>query len=290
MDSGEFFVFFLTVFVLAVFVGYHVVWRVTPALHSPLMSVTNAISSVIIVGALIAAGPLGYSFSKVMGFIAVMLASDQYLRRLHCHAAHAANVQEKEVGHERQPLRIPLFGRVSLLHSRPARLVVAGDVALREPVRRRRHGNRDRHHTRFAQRRLIPPDCCRHHHRRRHRHVHRASHSNDGPAAIGGRVPQPCRPCCRVRRCRRRFIRPPHTASANSATIARQSLIEMALGTAIGAVTFTGSVIAFGKLQGLITGKPLMFAGQHPLNAVLGLVLVAVIVWFCSRNRLWPSG
>jgi H+-translocating NAD(P) transhydrogenase subunit alpha len=69
------FVFYLTVFVLAVFVGYHVVWRVTPALHSPLMSVTNAISSVIIVGALIAAGPAGFSFSKVMGFVAVVLAS-----------------------------------------------------------------------------------------------------------------------------------------------------------------------------------------------------------------------
>ena len=68
-------VFFLTVLVLAVFVGYHVVWRVTPALHSPLMSVTNAISSVIIVGALIAAGPAGFSFSKVMGFVAVVLAS-----------------------------------------------------------------------------------------------------------------------------------------------------------------------------------------------------------------------
>jgi NAD(P) transhydrogenase subunit alpha len=50
-------VFELTIFALAVFVGYYVVWRVTPALHSPLMSVTNAISSVIIVGALIAAGP-----------------------------------------------------------------------------------------------------------------------------------------------------------------------------------------------------------------------------------------
>ncbi len=75
MGSGEIFVFFLTVFVLAVFVGYHVVWRVTPALHSPLMSVTNAISSVIIVGALIAAGPVGYSFSKIMGFVAVTLAS-----------------------------------------------------------------------------------------------------------------------------------------------------------------------------------------------------------------------
>ncbi|HEY1432571.1 MAG TPA: NAD(P) transhydrogenase subunit alpha [Stellaceae bacterium] len=69
------FVFELTVFVLAVFVGYYVVWRVTPALHSPLMSVTNAISSVIIVGALIAAGPLGISFAKVMGFVAVTLAA-----------------------------------------------------------------------------------------------------------------------------------------------------------------------------------------------------------------------
>ncbi|HXC89752.1 MAG TPA: NAD(P) transhydrogenase subunit alpha [Stellaceae bacterium] len=73
--GGVPFVYELTVFVLAVFVGYHVVWRVTPALHSPLMSVTNAISSVIIVGALIAAGPAGISFAKVMGFVAVALAS-----------------------------------------------------------------------------------------------------------------------------------------------------------------------------------------------------------------------
>src|SRR6201997_2204379 len=73
--GGTPFVFELTVFVLAVFVGYYVVWRVTPALHSPLMSVTNAISSVIIVGALIAAGPLGVSFAKIMGFMAVALAS-----------------------------------------------------------------------------------------------------------------------------------------------------------------------------------------------------------------------
>ena len=69
------FIFLFTVFVLAVFVGFYVVWSVTPALHSPLMAVTNAISSVIIVGALIAAGPLDMSFSKVMGFLAVILAS-----------------------------------------------------------------------------------------------------------------------------------------------------------------------------------------------------------------------
>lgn len=75
MSTGIVFVFFLTVFVLAIFVGYHVVWRVTPALHSPLLAVTNAISSVIIVGALITAGTEGFSFSKVIGFVAVCLAS-----------------------------------------------------------------------------------------------------------------------------------------------------------------------------------------------------------------------
>ena len=75
MHSGTPFIFELTVFVLAVFVGYYVVWRVTPALHSPLMSVTNAVSSVIIVGAMIAAGPAEFGFAKFMGFVAVTLAA-----------------------------------------------------------------------------------------------------------------------------------------------------------------------------------------------------------------------
>ncbi len=65
----------LIVFVLAIFVGYHVIWNVTPALHTPLMSVTNAISSVIIVGAILAAGPTEIDFGSVMGVIAVALAA-----------------------------------------------------------------------------------------------------------------------------------------------------------------------------------------------------------------------
>jgi NAD(P) transhydrogenase subunit alpha len=69
------FVFGITVFVLACFVGYYVVWRVTPALHTPLMSVTNAISGIIIVGAIIALGPKGFGFSHMAGFIAVTIAS-----------------------------------------------------------------------------------------------------------------------------------------------------------------------------------------------------------------------
>ena len=64
------------------------------------------------------------------------------------------------------------------------------------------------------------------------------------------------------------------------------SLIEMSLGVAIGAITFTGSIIAFGKLQGLITGKPLVFPMQHPLNAALGIALVGLIVWFCMHQAV----
>ncbi|HVG71648.1 MAG TPA: NAD(P) transhydrogenase subunit alpha [Vicinamibacterales bacterium] len=65
----------LTVFVLAVFVGYHVVWTVTPALHTPLMSVTNAISSVIIVGAILAAGSTTGGLGPLLGAVAVALAA-----------------------------------------------------------------------------------------------------------------------------------------------------------------------------------------------------------------------
>ena len=71
IDPG---VFDLIIFVLACFVGYYVVWSVTPALHTPLMAITNAISSVIVVGALIAVGAAA-GVATVLGFIAVLLAS-----------------------------------------------------------------------------------------------------------------------------------------------------------------------------------------------------------------------
>lgn len=73
--GGDPFLGLFTIFVLACFVGFYVVWSVTPALHSPLLAVTNAISSVIIVGALLAAGPSEFDFSKLMGLLAVTLAS-----------------------------------------------------------------------------------------------------------------------------------------------------------------------------------------------------------------------
>jgi len=69
------FLFLLTIFLLACFVGYYVVWNVTPALHSPLMAVTNAISSVIVVGAMLATGLATSAWAMGFGFIAVLLAS-----------------------------------------------------------------------------------------------------------------------------------------------------------------------------------------------------------------------
>jgi NAD(P) transhydrogenase subunit alpha len=74
-QAAEPFLLLFTIFVLACFVGYYVVWNVTPALHSPLMSVTNAISSVIVVGAMLATGLADSGVARFFGFLAVVLAS-----------------------------------------------------------------------------------------------------------------------------------------------------------------------------------------------------------------------
>ena len=74
-QAVEPFIFLLAIFLMACFVGYYVVWNVTPALHSPLMGVTNAISSVIVVGAMLAAGLSDDGWARFFGFLAVLLAS-----------------------------------------------------------------------------------------------------------------------------------------------------------------------------------------------------------------------
>ena len=74
-QAVEPFIFLLAIFLMACFVGYYVVWNVTPALHSPLMGVTNAISSVIVVGAMLAAGLSDNTWARLFGFFAVLLAS-----------------------------------------------------------------------------------------------------------------------------------------------------------------------------------------------------------------------
>ena len=81
------------------------------------------------------------------------------------------------------------------------------------------------------------------------------------------------------------FVSPDAFGIGAPGNIKMQSLIEMGLGTIIGAITFTGSVVAFAKLQGLVSGSPLIFRGQHPLNALLGIVLVVLLVWFAMRGH-----
>ena len=87
------FIAILSIFVLACFVGYYVVWSVTPALHTPLMAVTNAISSVIIVGALIAAAEAGSPAAKWLGLGGRGAGQRQHLRRLRGDRADAGDVQ-----------------------------------------------------------------------------------------------------------------------------------------------------------------------------------------------------
>ncbi len=80
------------------------------------------------------------------------------------------------------------------------------------------------------------------------------------------------------------FLNPSAYGIGAPGAIEMGSLIEMSLGTAIGAITFTGSIVAFAKLQGLVSGTPVTFKGQHPINAILGIALIALIVWLVMSN------
>src|SRR6476660_4772297 len=81
------------------------------------------------------------------------------------------------------------------------------------------------------------------------------------------------------------FVSPEAFGIGTPGNIRTQSLVEMGLGTIIGAITFTGSIVAFAKLQGLVSGAPLIFRGQHPLNALIGIVVLLLLVWFAMRGH-----
>ena len=145
------FISILSIFVLACFVGYYVVWSVTPALHTPLMAVTNAISSVIIVGALVGAvrRVTGRRAGSACGGGAGQL---QHLRRLRGDRADAGDVQEEGALRCAEHVGLPGLGAARLsrcrgaVHPRAARAVFAGDLAARQPLGHGRHGDRgDRH-------------------------------------------------------------------------------------------------------------------------------------------------
>ena len=143
----------LIIFVLAIYVGYHVVWTVTPALHTPLMAVTNAISAIVIVGAMLAAALTETTLSQEHVRRAGRGArSREYFWWIPCHPAHAGNVQEEgQEGrrHQQQKERSEMsMNLVTLLYLIRLRLFYSGAQGLepphhfhsRKPVRHDRHG------------------------------------------------------------------------------------------------------------------------------------------------------
>ena len=257
------FVSLLTIFVLACFVGYYVVWRVTPALHSPLMAVTNAVSSVIIVGALLAAGLKGLGFAQLMGFIAVALAAVNIFGGFIVTQRMLPMFKKKQRSKRRASRAMsqnsPAFGYLiaSICFIMALRgLSLAGDLARRQPLRHRRHGDRHRRHPRHARRRgQLLAD-----HRRHRRSAARSARCialriqmTALPQLVAAFHAWSASPRCSSRPRPSSRRRP--SASARPARSRRSSLIEMGLGTAIGAITFTGSIVAFAKLQGLVTGR-----------------------------------
>ena len=131
-DVVDPFVFRLSIFVLAVFVGYYVVWSVTPALHTPLMSVTNAISSVIVVGALLAVGvalvadDAGPIWARAFGFVALTFACVNIFGGFLVTQRMLGNCfNGNRNNHERQSRRAGLSGRRRPLHPGAARAVAS---------------------------------------------------------------------------------------------------------------------------------------------------------------------
>ena len=270
------FVFRLSIFVLAVFVGYYVVWSVTPALHTPLMSVTNAISSVIVVGALLAVGvslvanEFGSDLGACLRFRGAGVCVGQYLRRVPGHPAHAVDVHEKEeIAGSRGPfMSANLQG---LLYLVAGVLFILALRGLSSPESSRR-GNT------FGIAGMVIAVLTT-----------LAAHPPAGIGAwvlviigmgLGGgvgaviarRVAMTAMPelvaafhslvgMAAVLVAAAALYAPNAFDIGTIGHIHGASLVEMSLGVAIGAVTFTGSVIAFLKLSGRMSGAPIILPG-----------------------------
>lgn len=145
----------LIIFVLAIYIGYHVVWNVTPALHTPLMAVTNAISAIVIVGAMLAAALTVTPLGKTMGTLAVALAAVNVFggflvtrRMLEMFKKKHRKPRWRNTDHEHEPDHCSLPRRLGVLHPGAQGPVAPDHVATRQPVRHDRHGHRRTDHRR----------------------------------------------------------------------------------------------------------------------------------------------
>ena len=277
------FIFRFAIFVLAIFVGYYVVWSVTPALHTPLMAVTNAISSVIVVGALLAVGDLRFGLRLRARLRGAGAGLGEHLRRLPRHPAHAGHVQEKRevragsmsqnlaaflylvsgvlfilalrgLSHPTTSRRGNILGMVGMAIAILTTLFLAGPS--------------------FGRLVLI---------------IVGIAIGGGAGAYIARRIPMTAMPqlvaafhslvgLAAVLVAAGALYAPTSFGIGEVGAIEGRALIEMSIGVAIGAITFTGSIIAFLKLDGRMSGKPIMLPGRHVINAGLAILLVVLIV------------
>ena len=280
------FISILSIFVLACFVGYYVVWSVTPALHTPLMSVTNAISSVIVVGALIAAAAAGSPSSKWLGLVAVALASVNIFGGFAVTQRMLSMYKKRERPGDRLCLRRRTRsppGSCSPIWSPGVCFILAlrglsspESEPSRQPDRHDRHGDRRGDHASDPSRSLrsrrssaamvdrsaaIGLVTARKIQMTAMPQLVAAFHSLVGMAAVLVGAAAYLNP--------EAFgiaVRVTPIASPSFVSIFPVSRIEMGLGVAIGAITFSGSVIAFLKLNGNMSGKPILLPLRHVIN------------------------
>lgn len=293
----------LIIFVLAVYVGYHVVWNVTPALHTPLMAVTNAISAIVIVGAMLAAALTVTPLGKAMGTLAVALAAvnvfggflvtRRMLEMFKKKAPKAGATDEHEPGHP------PVPHRLGLLHPGPERpvapdhlrrgnlfgmvgmaIAVATTVGLVFKLGAEIAttgvgyivvgllvgGTAGSIMAKRVEMTKMPELVA-------------FMHSMIGLAAVFIAIAAVVEP------------QSLGIVAHLGDTIPTGNRLELFLGAAIGAITFSGSVIAFGKLSGkykfrLFQGTPVQFSGQHLLNLVLGLATLGLGLVFMFTGNL----
>ena len=291
-------IFRLSIFILSIFVGYYVVWSVTPSLHTPLMSVTNAISSVIIVGAIIA-GLSGnsdsvFNTSSIFGFLAISLAAinifggflvtqrmlamykkrrrinNNDISKLFCNFLFSVRCLihscSRGLSSPETSRQGNLFGILGMIIAITVTFLSTGSfsagfifvlifILLGGSIGA------------FIAYRIpmtAMPELVA------------GFHSLVGLAAVFVAISA--------------FLNPEAFNLGKPGNIKLGSLIEMSIGAAVGAVTFSGSVIAFLKLQGIMSGSPITFKGQHPLNAIILISIVFLIYLLCSTqssNLFW---
>ena len=291
------FIFRLSIFILSIFIGYYVVWSVTPSLHTPLMSVTNAISSVIIVGAIIAAlagtSESIFNISSIFGFIAIILAAinifggflvTQRMLQMYKKRKIKRNDFSKFSCNFLFDIRnffiLALRGLSSPDTSRQGNYFGIAGMIIAIFVTFLSIGN-------FSTSLIyviiflviggaigafiafkIPMTAMP--------ELVAGFHSLVGLAAVFVAIAA--------------FLNPEAFNLGNVGEIKLASLIEMSIGAAVGAITFSGSIIAFLKLRGIMSGAPITFSGQHILNLILGIGIFVLIFYLCktqTANIFW---